>query len=220
MRFGRLFLLAVVATAFLTGTVRADFVFEFGTTAGTAVPNGTIVPVTPGGGTVTLNLYLRESVGGTILSTQGLFTASFQVAYSNPAVAAVTAASKGPAFTNTFAGNISIGPTATTVPEATQFNAFAFPDASNRVLLGTFTFTGGTAGTSNITVQVFQPPAFQTGTNANIDSQINQGFITLSTVGVPEPTSLILSGLGATGFVSAWLRRRTRSHSEAAVATS
>jgi hypothetical protein len=236
MRFGRFLFLAMTAAAFLAGTARADFIFEFGTTAGVPILNGSTVPLASGGGTTTLNLYLRESVGGTVLSSLGLFTAAYQVTYDTPpgsgipsGIAAVTAASKGPLFTfpDSQIGSINIGSSRTTVPEATQPNAFAFPDALNRVQIGTFTFTGNNPGSVNVTVQLFNPPAFQTGFNnsvnppipsQNIDSQISQALITINTTGVPEPTSLVLSGLGAAGFVGAVLRRR-RAAQTAPVAT-
>jgi hypothetical protein len=85
------------------------------------------------------------------------------------------------------------------------------PSGTNQILLGTFTFTGLSVG-SDIAFTA-QPTA--TGANNvdgngnNLDSLISGASAFISVTAVPEPSSLILTGLTAAAIgLGVWRRGR------------
>jgi hypothetical protein len=91
-----------------------------------------------------------------------------------------------------------------------------FSSLSPPLLLGTFLFTGESSGTTSITVSALGPgPSFSTADpNLPVADPTNMpgSRITVQTSGfVPEPTGLVLMGIGGvTVGAFGWLRRRTK----------
>src|SRR5262249_33437029 len=143
---------------------RADFVWEFDL-AGVPTTNFVIPGV---GSTVDVQIYLKETNGGTVLATQQLFGAGVSVSFNSPTgVAAVLSTSDITAnnstslpntFNDTNVTKLTQSSTAAGLSEATDFSHFVAPDALNRILFGTFRFTGQAEGNVTITATRFMPP--------------------------------------------------------------
>jgi hypothetical protein len=205
---------------------RADFVWEFDLAG---VPTTSFV--IPGvGSTVDVQIYLKETNGGTILSTQGLFSAGVQVQFNNPSgvaavlpLAAENTVSAGvhvnPQFND--AGSYS-GPVTASNAKISEAvvnpNNSVFPaaDGLNRILFGSFTFTGQSAGTVTITATRYNPAPdvrIVTGTGNGLDALVPNGSAQITVLGgtaTPEPGSLLLASLAGLGLAGGGIRRRLR----------
>jgi len=84
----------------------------------------------------------------------------------------------------------------------------------DRILLGTFRFTGLTNG--SMTINTADPnPAFGsddtvTGGNVVLDPSIANSSAQITVVNVPEPGTMVLAGLLASGIAGVGLRRARR----------
>jgi len=222
MRPRWLFLLLLLAAATFTSPARADFVWEFDL-AGVPTTNFVIPGV---GNTVDAQLFLKETNGGTILSTQGLFSAGVQVQFNNPSgVAAVlptgdpsSGVQLNPAFIDTASSDRPVTATNAKLSEAVvNPNNPVFPasDGLNRIFLGTFTFTGQSVGDVTITATRFNPPTDDriiTGQGNPLDALVPNGTAHISVPGTatPEPGSLLLAGMAGFGLAGCGIRRRFR----------
>jgi len=206
------------------GNARADYFYEFTDSSGNAASNATAT--NPGsfsttvnqGSIVNIRLYLVQDNAGTSngLTTVGLNSAGVQLNTSSPGIATVTAVTPNAAF----------GSSSTTTGASASVSEFingstgviaptTGPDA-NRVLLGTFTFTGVSGGsTLTLTALPGMNPdnVLNNGSMGNPGTAID-GFITtfpsasITVVAVPEPGSLLLSGMAVAAFAGGWYRRR------------
>jgi hypothetical protein len=212
----RPFLLSVAAAlaALFTGTAaRADYVYEFDS-GSTPMSSFTVAA----GSTVTVNVYLKELDTNGTLQSQGLQSAGVNVISDAPSAASVASASAiaaNPGFANQ--SNSVSGGTATLQADNFGNANIVFPASGdpNRILLGSFTFTGNAAGTANLTAQNIDPTGeFSynvTGSGNSLDSLISNGTATITVTAVPEPGGLLLGGLAAAGLgVGAWRRWRKR----------
>lgn len=204
----------------LASPVRADFVWEFDL-AGVPTTNFIIPGV---GSTVDVQIYLKETNGGTVLATQGLFGAGVQVTFNSPTgVAAVLSTSditlnNGAAAFNDAAPQKVQSSTSAGFTEATDISHFVFPDALNRILFGSFKFTGQSEGSVTITAMRFAPPPSDniiTGQNPGgiaLDSLVPNGSAQITVLGTatPEPGSLLLASMAGMGLASYGVRRRLR----------
>jgi hypothetical protein len=191
----------------LAGFGHAGLIFEF---AVGGTPQAAIQ--IPGvGATVPIQVYLRQTDGETILTSEGLDFAGIQVSFGSPAgIAAVTANNHiqpGPGF------DLITDPpvfTATTA-ELDELAPLTVFDDANRILLGTFTFTGLALGTTSISVtDLTGGDDLVTGLGNALDSLITSGSATLTVT--PEPSSVALSLLvvGAASVVTTYRARRKR----------
>jgi hypothetical protein len=220
-------------------SARADmqYQFEFATQSGSTVTFGTAFTVSQGQ-TISLQVYLAGATptGNANLSSSGtgLTDGGVSLQYAsngngNGAVSLGAASTTpgtitpGPAFggpnnrTVTTGQNGPFGANNTStgtveVHSATPVFATVSDGSGNQaILLGTFTFTGSTPGTA-ATISAFPNQSGSSnvdGSGASLDGLISQSGATISVTAVPEPGSLILTGLAASALgLGAWRRRR------------
>lgn len=87
------------------------------------------------------------------------------------------------------------------------------PDGSGRILLGTFTFTAINNGTINLTASDTPGATFNdtVDTSGNVlDAALVNGTATITVTNVPEPGTMVLTGLLASGIAGGAVRRFRR----------
>lgn len=216
------FLLAVVALASLglmAGRAEAGYEFRFATTAGTETTNFSL----DYSASTTLDIRVYLVATGTeaaTLSANGLKSYGVQLNYDGASSAKVVNTTPGITNNAAFTGvdgkaienngglidfarsrdNIATGSVASTTNGAEE-----------RVLLATFRFTGLTEGS---TLAFSADPTGTTdtrlGDNTILDSLISGQSATITVTNVPEPGSLILTGILATGIIGAGISRARR----------
>jgi hypothetical protein len=197
-------LVGVLAALFASPAARADYYYEFANTSGVATNNFTISGV---GGTVQVEVLLVQTGSGTsnALASEGLISGAVQLNTATPSAATVTAVSGNSAFTNI---TTQTGSNAS-VNEYTLGNPVMA--STNSILLGTFTFTGVTAGQSTLsTTSLLGSGSDNTlADGTSIDNLISNSSAIIAVNAVPEPSTLLLGGLLATGIAARRLRRNT-----------
>jgi hypothetical protein len=213
MRILRATVLFALAAQLTASPARGDFVWEFDL-AGVPTTNFVIPAV---GATVDVQIYLKETNGGTILATQKLFGAGVQVTFNSPSgVAAVSSSANiapNTAFNDAGSYKTPVTSASAKVSEATDGSVFVAPDALNRILFGTFTFTGQAPGTVTLTALRFNPAPDDriiTGTGNVLDGLVPSGTAQISVLGTatPEPGSLLLAGIAGMALTSYGARRK------------
>jgi hypothetical protein len=206
--------LSVLGLLLAGDSARATYQFEFTDSSGVANNSFSVVQ----GSTVDIRIYLQQTGTDTGLTTSGLNSGGVGLTY-NQAIASVTAITPNPTFNNNsfFIGTgTSANPSTLNVSQDVGgiVAATSGPDA-NRILLGTFRFTGVSAGTT-LTLTVDPHSGIDDNVLANgtvLDGLIANASAAITvTTPVPEPGTLILTGLlglgGAAG--AAWRRYRLR----------
>jgi hypothetical protein len=203
---------SVLALLSVASLGRADLAWQFTDSTGATVA-GNNFSVNQGS-TIDIRVYLLETNGGTTLSSAGLSSVGVKLAGSNAnaQVASASAITPNPQFDDTsksVSGNNAIlndGLLANPVVHAPTTGADA-----NRILVGTFTYSGLTAGTTN--VQAVDPHAFADTVDGNgntLDALIASSAATITVNAVPEPGTLVLTGMFAVALVGLGCRRRRR----------
>jgi hypothetical protein len=208
--------LATIAALLLGGSARADFVYEFA--QGGTFQNSFLVNQ---GSTINIQVYLAQTTPSTNLTSPGLIDGGASLQFSASAPFTVTSSGNitpNPQFAgpNNTSVSTSGGTTTATVQvhNATPVVATTTdPSGNAAILLGTFTFSGVSAGTG-ITFTALPDPSSSNNVDGNhvvLDSLVHNSSAAITVVAVPEPGSLLLAGLAATGFAgAAWRRRRQR----------
>lgn len=210
------FLLTWAFAITLVSRADAQVLYQFAD--GTGAPTNTFNVVV--GDTVSIRIYLLDTTPGapTLSANGGLGSAAVRLSYSNAAAANIPNLTTGavPATPPWLFGttNGSVANASAVLNNASNFSTGVTP-VLDRILLGTFTFTGQSAGVSNLTAGDPNPGSntdttyFLGGTG--LDSLIGSSNAVLTVVAVPEPFSP-MAVLGGSALV-AWgvrLRRRSR----------
>lgn len=197
-----------------SNTSRGDLLFEFG--VGEVITSNIEIPGP--GATVPIQVYLRETGATTILTDFGLLAAGIRVTIDDPTVARVSAVGniqQNPAFDDLLFLEKTLSPDYQDAELIMAVDVFddspiVFPDGDGRVLLGTFSFTGLTLGTTNIRATAL-PGEFVDGFFDPITETFSPADATTLTV-TPEPGSVALSlvALGGAAVVGVYRSRRKR----------
>ena len=211
----RYLLPALVASLLLGSPAKAGFQFQFTDSSGNASSGFTINPTT---GTVDIRVYLLQSGGSTNLTANGLVAGGVALQFSSSGPFTVTSASNITPNSAFGQNNTSVtsngGTTSATLQVQNSSPVFAPTTGAdaNRILLGTFTFTGLSNGTGVVITTLPDPSSANNvdGLGNNLDPMITNSSTTITVV--PEPSSLLLTGLLAVGGITgaAWRRSRRR----------
>jgi hypothetical protein len=210
------FAATLLACLALAGPARADFSYQFADAGGTASSNFTVSQ----GGTVDIRVYLLQTGGSTNLTAAGLTDGGVSLTFSASGPFTVTSTANifpGPDFGGTNHTSLSTNSGTTTatvqVHNSTPVLAPTSGADQNRILLGTFRFSGVTPG-SDLTVTTLPDPNSANnidGNGVNLDSMIHNSSAAITVTAVPEPGSIVLTGLAASGFgFGLWKRRRRK----------
>jgi len=216
-------LIVVVVLAFTSATSRAGYEYTFDAS------NYTVAV----GSTVNVNVYLTQTGSDTGLSATSLASGGVQLNYNpafvaNNAISPNNTTSSGSSPTGfdssnniTTIGNGSnglpvgsslVGVSQNIPPESAVKAGSGSPNTSTSILLGTFQFTGVSAGTSLI-VSTNSFPGQDVNVLADgtvLDGMISNSSAVITVTAVPEPGTLALTGLLVTGIAGGYLRRRSR----------
>jgi hypothetical protein len=218
------YVLSAAAIFSLAGAAKADYAIEFANSLG-VVQNSFMVNQ---GSSLTIQVYLVQSSSGTgsqTLTTSGLSSAALGLYFSAGTLTTTAANPNSAQFayssSNTFNGSAPAPtPPATTPPAGTSYASVSeassppviAPSAgtnANQILLGTFTFTANSSG--NITSYFPSSGANDVnGVGTTLDPLVTQGSAAVLVVSaVPEPGSMVLTGLAGTLIgMGAWRKRR------------
>ncbi len=196
-----------------SNTSRGDLLFEFG--VGGVITSNIEIPGP--GATVPIQVYLRETGTTTILTDFGLLAAGIRVTIDDPTVARVSAVGniqQNPAFDDSFFLEKTLSPDYQDAELIMAVDVFAgslivFPDADGRILLGTFSFTGLTLGTANLTATAL-PGEFVDGVFQTIAEPFSPADATLTVTPEPGSVALSLVALGGAAVVGVYRSRRKR----------
>jgi hypothetical protein len=209
MRMRTLCVLGILGLLALVGPARADYSYEFASNTSGNFTNTFNVGV---GQTVNVYVYIQETTTSN-LATYGLSAAGVQLNTTSPGVATVTGVTPNAAFN---AGS-STGTGANAYVSEFSTSGVTAPSTgptANAVLLGSFTFTGVTAGqTATVTALPGLNPdnVLNDGNNTVIDSYLanNATSAVITVTAVPEPGTMALSAFGMAAMGAAvWYRRR------------
>ena len=210
--------MALGAVLLTCGSVRAQIVYEFVDATTGLTQNNFIVPI---GGTLPIRVYLHELTPGAPMfhSAGGLGSAAVALSFANPpGVAGLSLADITPATTTNGGawdfGTPTLSPSGTSASVSVgQFTTGVAPDASGRVLLGTFALHGQAPGILTLTAAdpnpliAFDTSSFAAGANfiplINYDPLITAGSATLTVTPVPEPSGLLVTFAVAAGLIFA-----------------
>ena len=210
----RFLLLPVLLALLQAGAARADYTFQFTDQNGNLTSAFTVAV----GATITVDVWLKESNGATALQTPGLNNGGVSLSY-NQSIANVTALAGNSAF-DTQQPSITPGKASVNDTQVISGGITAPSSGANtdRILLGAFTFTGVSAGTTTALTSTphagSSPPISDNNladspNYTSIDSLIANANASITVTAVPEPGTLVLTGLLASLMgVGAWRRRR------------
>lgn len=221
----RLLTAALLAVGFLTagGSARAGYEFRFATSTGVEQSNFTLnFP-----SLLDVRVYL-VSTGPDNLATTGLTSYGVNITYSGSSGAKVLAVgdiTSNAAFTGFTSRAVENDGGATdfarardSVLSGSVLGTAGTVSGENRVLLATFRFTGLANGDNLV---ITADP--NTGTNDTVlsngtvlDSLIANNSAVITVTNVPEPGTMILSGLLAVGVAGRAIRRRRAAPAAAA----
>ncbi len=191
---GLVTLITLTLSLCLPSISSAGLIYEFNDFAGTPTTTFT----TTIGGTVDISVYLKE-VGTTVLFDEELFGASLRVTFDSPGgIAGVQNVSDifpNVGFTDLTPG-ASISAIGAGFTGSVGLDPFLTPDGANRIFLGTFRFTGLSAGSVDLFAldRDLLSDDTVTGLFTILDGSIGSGTaqLTVTASAVPEPSSCMV----------------------------
>ena len=210
MRTRLLSLFAGLTLLHAGGRAEAGYQFQFANASGTAQSTF----VVDQGSTIDIRVYLVQTSPDTGLSASGLDAAGAKLTFDQTIanVANTAAITPNPAFD--FASK-NTGTGSATLNESQNGGTAPVTSPSgdaNRILIGTFTFTGVNAGTT--TVLTADPHALADDNVLHngtvLDSMIANSSAAVTVNAVPEPGTLLLTGFVAAGLALTSVRRLRR----------
>ncbi|AWM38317.1 hypothetical protein GobsT_35540 [Gemmata obscuriglobus] len=211
----RVFLLTVTLALFSGASARADYQYQFVSSTGQTSPTTFNVDLN---GTINIQVYLVQTAPPTDpkqdLSQHGLVAGGVRLNYmnNNVQVAGITPNSLT-------AGQFESA--STTIANSKKYarlnvindvdGGAVMPDSNGRVLLGTFTFTGMSMGQTLVYTSDASSGVDNILANGQfLDSMINYSASQITINVVPEPGTMVLSGLLAVGIAGGAARRLRR----------
>jgi hypothetical protein len=210
-------LMAAIAALALGDAARADFIFEFGQGGVISSTNSFTVNQ---GSTISIQVFLAQTNGPTTnssnLSLNGLQQGGESLSYTNAPfnIASVSNITPNSAFSGP--NNTQLSSTTGTATATLQVNgrtpvfpAYTDSNGNSAVLLGSFTFTGASAGSGLVATSFPDPSSANNvdGAANDLDSLIQQSSAVITVTAVPEPSAFLLAGVLATGIAGIALRR-------------
>ncbi|MCI0681427.1 MAG: PEP-CTERM sorting domain-containing protein [Gemmataceae bacterium] len=201
-------ILAMLALAAVAGRSDAGLSFQFAD--GFGVPLGSSVTINVGA-TSTIRVYLVQTAGE-ISGDGNLESFGVKINYTDTGDGIVAKVDNtGDIASNIFFDDSEVktaGGTSSSLRDAVLFNLPQAP-SGGRVFLGSFKFTGLSIGDQDITAgDVTGGDDTLTGNGTVLDALIATATVTITVV--PEPSSLALVGVAATGVAGAAYRRWRR----------
>lgn len=204
--------IAALAVLVLASPASAQLQYQFADSAGTATSTFSV----PVGGTVAIRVYLRDTTGGapTLNANGGLGSAAVRVSYTNSGVASIAnigtdiVAAVPPWDFGTTAG--SVANASGVLNDTIDISPAGALPTSDRIFIGTFTFTANAEGTSNLTAadpnpgNGFDTTHFSNG--AGLDAVISNATATITVTPVPEPATVL--GIAAVVVLTGRAARR------------
>ena len=211
--------LLLLITVLNPSTAQSALIYEFDQA------NYTIAP----GGTVNVDVFLTQTAATTLLADEGLRFAGVRVFFDTAPlpmdraeVVAATDITPNPAFNDTdpfFTGQEVVAGQSAGFLDGVALGTAPVTATGNRILLGTFTFTGGTIGGEVTNLRATDFSGFAetiSGVNGTtLDGTIGDGFATITvnstaSATVPEPSGLLFGLFAVTGLVVRRRRPRAR----------
>jgi hypothetical protein len=159
-------------------------------------------------------VFVAQTPGGPQVGVGNeLLTAGVELSYLTGGAAAVTSPASvtaNPAWDSSFVNLSTSGPN--TLVDLGLNSLAGFADLSSPLLLGTFVFTGQSAGITGISVASLGPgSSFITAGGDTLDpTNTPSANVTVNASPVPEPSQLVLLGIAGLTLGARWLSRRAR----------
>lgn len=205
---------AVVSFLVCPAFGQSTFTLEWFTSTHTLIPNNSTINAVAGT-PLTLNLYIHETGGNLLQGADPLFSFGMRTTYGTSGVLSVATINSPDMASNPLFDTISARETTAAYAQFASAANNTFPgntsDANGRIWLGSFryqTTLGSTTLTAGDIPVLGQEDWILGNTFTVIDPLIVNSQINVNVNPVPEPSTVLLIGVGCLGFGRLIVRRR------------